>query len=105
MSEDGNNTSSTINSTFYGPGAQPDYDVEGFIRSLQRTAELSPDQIAAIRERRPVSPDQYDQAKMAHDRFVADRARVRRFFEGDTDVRKEVMGLRLILGSTVKAPG
>jgi hypothetical protein len=102
MSDDGSNSS--INATFHFPGAQPEYDVEGFIRTLQRTAELSPDQVAAIRERRPVTPEQFDQAKMAHDRFVADRQRVRRFFEGDMDVRKEVMGLRLILGSKVQTP-
>jgi hypothetical protein len=96
--------SDTINATFHFPGTQPEYDVEGFIRTLQRTAELTPDQIAAIRERRPVSPEQYQAAQQAHERFKQDNARVRKFFDGDIQTRNEVMQIRLTLGSRVKAP-
>jgi hypothetical protein len=44
---------------FHFPGAQPEYDVEKHIEALSRVAELSPEQVAHIREQRSVTPEQY----------------------------------------------
>lgn len=90
----------TITATF--ASGSPPLDVEQHIRTLSRIAELSPDQVLHIREQRAVDQATYEQAEVAHERFKRDGDRVRRFFSGDSDVRKEVMGLRLILGSRVK---
>jgi hypothetical protein len=91
-------------STVYLPGQLPDGALDQFINTLKRIAPLDQDQEAHIRERRTVTSQQWNDAKAGHDRFEADKPRVRRFFDGDMDVRKEVVGYRIVLKSTVRDP-
>jgi hypothetical protein len=90
--------------TVYMPGQMPDGAVDQFINTLKRIAPLDQEQEQHIRERRTVTSQQWNDAKANHDRFEQDKSRVRQFFDGNMDVRKEVVGHRIVLKSTVRDP-
>jgi alpha-D-ribose 1-methylphosphonate 5-triphosphate diphosphatase PhnM len=98
MSDDNN----TISAVFHFPGAQPEYDVEKLIETYQRQAELTPDQIMHVRERRMVSAEERQHAEQAKTRFMQDRERVKRWHAGDADAKKEMMAINITLGSRVR---
>jgi hypothetical protein len=85
----------------YNPLATPEA-VEGYISTLSRRAALTDDQKAHIRERRSVTPSQYQDAANAKDRAISDAEFRRRFFSGDRAERSEWTGWQIVLGSRVE---
>jgi hypothetical protein len=90
----------TIAMPGFNPLAEP-AAIESYIATLSRQAALTSDQISHLRERRSVTPAQYQDAAEAKDRAIADTEWRRRFFQGGQAERSQWTGWQIILGSRV----
>jgi len=72
---------------------------------LQEHAFVAPEIIQQIRERRAVSQEEYRMARAAKARIMSDKAAVRKYLDGDAELRSRMVLINVILSSQVTKKG
>lgn len=75
---------------------------ESVVNTWSNFADLPPEVLQQVRERRPVSADEFKLAQAERKRLMADREFVKKYFDGDRDARRRMSLVSIILGSEIK---
>jgi hypothetical protein len=67
-------------------------------------ADLPAEVLQQVRERRPVSTEEYQRAAAEKKQLFRDKEWVRKYFDGDRAARRQMALISIILGSEVRAP-
>lgn len=97
-----------LHATAYEPGgnADPGHDAASRLQHSEvwrKEADLPADVLAQVRERRPVSADEYRAAVHAKERMLGDREWAKRYMDGGRAERREMALVSIILGSRIAA--